>query len=172
MAVLNTLYRGIIAALALFAGCLLVLITVGIGLEAIMRSLGLGLIRGMVDIAEHAMFCIALLPAPWILTHQGHIRITLLTDRLSGVPAKGVALLGDGICLAVSLAVTWFGLAVLTDSVIRDELIFQDLVIPEWWLQWQVPATFALLSIEFALRLIRLLAGNDVPVVPTPLEDF
>lgn len=172
MAVLNTLYRGLIAALALFSGALLVLITIGIGLEAIMRSLGFGLIHGMVDIAEHSMFCIALLPAPWILTHQGHIRITLVTERLSGVPARLVALLGEGICLAVSLAVAWFGTAVFVDALIRDELLFQDLVIPEWWLQWQVPATFILLSVEFALRFIRLLAGQAVPAVTTPLEDF
>lgn len=149
------LYHLIIGLMATLAAALIALVTIGIGAEAIMRSLNLGLIHGIVDFAEHAMFCIAILPAPWILAQNGHIGVNLLTSSLPAIIARAVETVTDLVCLTVCGIITFYGIGILIQSYQRAELIFQELIIPEWWLQWQVPLAFALLSVEFALRLAR-----------------
>lgn len=150
---LSLAYRTVVAGLAFIAGAFLVLMTIGIGAEAIMRSLGLGLIRGIVDFAEHSMFNIALLAAPWIMTRNGHIAINILTSQLSPRGERVAAVLTNLVGLSLGLCLAWYGARIFLQSFRRGELIFQELIIPEWWLQWQVPLVFALLAIEFASRL-------------------
>jgi len=163
------IYHRVIALLALIAGVLFILMTIGIGAEAVMRSLHLGLVYGIVDFAEHSMYCIALLPAPWIMAQNGHINVNLLTSKLPVTAARAVGLLADAICLIVSLTIAIYGMDTLIQSYQRGETIIQELIIPEWWLQWQAPVVFTLLSVEFALRLI---GGGKATLDAAPVRDL
>ena len=154
-AVAMAAYHRLIWALAALSAILLTLMTAGIAAEAVMRSLRLGLDPGIVDFAEHAMFCLAVLPAPWILAQNGHISVDLLVEHVSRPVARALAVLTDLTGLGVCAAIAWYGWGILGQSFQRGEYIIQELVIPEWWLQWQVPLVFLLLSVEFALRLSR-----------------
>lgn len=149
MSRLRSFYSALVIGLAIFSGALLVFITVGIGAEAIMRSLGLGFIRGIVDIAEYSMFNIAILAAPWIATRNGHIWINIVTSQLPPLLANLLAVAINGLGAALCAVAAYYGTLIFIQSVERGEYIFQELVIPEWWLQWQVPLAFALLTVDF-----------------------
>lgn len=166
---LVAVYHRAITLLAALAALLFIVMTAGIGAEAIFRSLKLGLVFGIVDFSEHAMYCIALLPAPWILAQNGHISVNLLTQKLPAAVARVVAMLADLICLAVCLTVAFYGADILWQSWQRGEVIFSELIVPEWWLQWQAPMVFLLLSVEFALRLAR---GGSASLSNAPLRDL
>lgn len=155
MSILSAAYRSVAAALAIFAGLMLVLMTIGIGAEAILRTLGLGLIRGIVDFSEYSLFNIAILASPWILIRNGHIAINLVTAHLTNITARAVDLTANLLGLVVSATIAFYGWRIFTVSFARGEHIFQELIIPDWWLQWQVPTAFALLTVEFALRTLR-----------------
>lgn len=154
MSFLYAAYRAAAIALAILSGVLLVLMTVGIGAEAIMRTFRLGLIRGIVDFSEHALFNIAILAAPWVLMRNGHIVINILTAQLTGLAARMVDLLANLIALLICGCIAFYGARIFWVAFGRGEYIFRELVIPEWWLQWQVPVAFALLTIEFARRIV------------------
>lgn len=162
-AALLAAYRRLNWTLAVLTAFIIVLLTIGIAAEAVMRSLNLGLIHGIVDFSEHAMFNVALLPAPWLLQNNGHISVDLVVSSVSRAVARFLGLLVDLIGLVVCGAITWYGAISLHQSYMRGELIIMELVIPEWWLQWQVPLVFLLLTVEFVLRLAR---GGRGPVVP------
>lgn len=166
-AALLAAYHRLTWILAILSVVLLALLTVGIAAEAVMRSLRLGLVYGIVDFSEHAMFCLALLPAPWLLAQNGHISVDLVVGSVSRPVARALALFTDLAGLAICAAIAWYGVAILRQSYARGEFIIQELVIPEWWLQWQVPLVFALLSVEFALRLVR--RGRPAPSPMTGL---
>jgi TRAP-type C4-dicarboxylate transport system permease small subunit len=132
-------------------------VTIGTGAEAIMRSLGIGMIRGMVDFAEHAMFNIAVLAAPWVLILNGHISVSIFVDSLQPKVAHLVHMLVEVIAIVLCAVIAYFSVEIFIESFILDELIFNELVIPEWWLLWQIPLAFTLMTIEFILRLVRLI---------------
>lgn len=162
-AALLAAYHRLNWTLAVLAAFIMVLLTIGIAAEAMMRSLKLGLIHGIVDFSEHAMFNLALLPAPWLLQNNGHIIVDLVVGSVPREIARLLSLLVDLIGLAVCGAIAWYGAINLHQSYMRGELIIMELIFPEWWLQWQVPLVFLLLTAEFVLRLVRRKRG---PVVP------
>lgn len=160
-AALAAAYSLLTLAAAAIAAAFLILITLGIGAEAIIRSLGIGLIRGIVDFAEHGMFNMAILAAPWILKENGHISVDFLTGSVGPLARKALGILADlcGVLLCITVAI--YGTRSFLLSFSRGELIFQELIIPEWWLQWQVPFAFALMTVGFMQRLLRQFRPDD-----------
>lgn len=153
MSNLRRIYTGLTLACAIAAGLFLVLVTIGIGTEAIIRSLNLGMIRGLVDFAEHSMFNIAILAAPWILVNNGHISVNVVTDALPAAGAKFAAIFVEVAGLVLSALIAYYSTIIFVEGYVSEEMIFHELVIPEWWLGWQMPLAFALMTIEFAIRL-------------------
>lgn len=161
-------YYYLIVFLAILAGLLLGMFTIAIALEAVIRSLGFSTFSGTIDFTEHSIFSMALLAAPWILYKNSHIKITLLTDQLRGKLAYGMELLCELIGTVLCIVIAYYAVEVFKTSYQRNELIFQELIIPEWWLQWQVAIAFGLMSIEFFSRLLRAIQ----PKIRTALREI
>lgn len=153
-------YQAIAAAFAGIAALLIVAMTLIISAEALMRSLGMGAIVGVVDMTEYSLFMIALLAAPWILIQNGHIEVDLLVRVLRPLHARLIALLTEMIGMLLCATVAIFGVQVFLESFSRQEYIYSELIVPEWWLQWQIPAAFLLMTIEFARRLYKAVRAD------------
>ena len=164
-------YRALTVVLAIIAGALIVLITVLIGAEAFSRAFGFGVIRGVVDIAEHSMFCIALLSAPWILTKNGHISINLLTSQISDKANSLLSIFTEGLCTLLCVLIAYEGLFIFLEGYHTGELVYADLIFPDWWLLWQTPLAFALMAIEFARRTVCALKGKNLHAAPAHEAD-
>jgi len=141
-------------ALAVFSAVLLVLIVVGTGAEVFNRFFGFGLVPGIIDFSGHAMFSIALLSAPWLLINNGHIRVSMVVDHVPDRAAHAVDLIGMAICLVVLIALTYFGVEIFIKSYSLGEVLYEEIVIPDWWLQWQIPLSTGLMSIEFVRKIV------------------
>ncbi|PVH27514.1 TRAP transporter small permease [Pararhodobacter oceanensis] len=150
---MGRIYRGILLSLAIVAGLLLVFLVVVIGAEAILRLFDFGSIRGSVQFSEYAIFSLAMLAAPWLLYHDGHLRVTIVLDALSERTRARVLILTDIIGLAASAVALRYAFGVLLQSYQRGRFLFDDVVVREWLLQWQVPLALALLVIEFIRRI-------------------
>ncbi|WP_412506340.1 TRAP transporter small permease [Roseovarius sp. SYSU LYC5161] len=158
---MGRIYERILSGLAILGGLLLVFLVVVIGGEAILRLFNIGLIRGSVQFSEYALFSLAMLAAPWLLYHDGHLRVTVVLDNLAPRAKARVMLLTDFIGLAATTIALRFAFEVFGQSYQRGQLIFKDVVVSEWLLQWQVPLALVLLVIEF-LRRIYLMLGTPV----------
>ena len=66
---------------------------------------------------------------------------------------------GDVIGFLVCGVMVRYGYHMAADSLRLGSITIKNLVFPEWWLLAPLPVAFALLAIEFAFRLHRLLSG-------------
>ncbi|EAQ02377.1 hypothetical protein OB2597_19881 [Pseudooceanicola batsensis HTCC2597] len=158
---MGRIYEKILLGLAILGGLLLVFLVVVIGGEAILRLFNIGLIRGSVQFSEYAIFSLAMLAAPWLLYHDGHLRVTVVLDNMGPRVRARALLLTDFIGLAACAVTLRYAVDVLIGSFRSGQLIFNDVVVSEWLLQWQVPLALALLAVEF-IRRIYLALGKPV----------
>jgi len=131
--------------------CLAVLITIDVGI----RNLGLGNFPWLLEVSEYVLFAATFLAAPWVLRENAHVRVDLLLTALPGAAGRFLAGLADALGLAISAVLTWYALRVTADALERGDLIFKELVVPEWPFFLVVVVSGALLVAEFSLRLVK-----------------
>src|SRR5262249_29022418 len=144
------------ALAAVAAGTLLalvILVTAGIALRDIAGSGFAWANEG----SEYPLYIIKLLMAPRVVRRGQHIRIDLVLVMLPDRIAWLAELASDALGLAVSVVLVRYGIAMTYDSWRIGSITIKNLVFPEWWLLAPLPATFALLAIEFVFRFHRLL---------------
>ena len=68
-----------------------------------------------------------------------------------------------GIIVAVSVVTGVFGAAILMASIREGTLLFKDLIIPKWWLDWVIPLTSLAMGLQ-AIEMIAAQARSSLPV--------
>ncbi|KXO83849.1 TRAP transporter small permease [Stutzerimonas stutzeri] len=152
---LRSFYFLVNTCAVLAAVCVALLIAI-IGAEAIFRSLGWGLFRGVIDLSEYGLFIIAVLGAPWLLARNKHIKVDFLAANLKGAYKSCAQLIVNLLMLFICGVIFYYSLIVLGESFMRDDYIYKELEFPDWWLQWQVPLSMLLMFIEVVLRMAKV----------------
>jgi len=122
------------------------------------------------EVSEYALYIITLLMAPALLRRGQHIRIDLVLVMVPDRLAWLMELASDALGLAVSVVLVRYGIAMTYDSWRIGSITIKNLVFPEWWLLAPLPATFALLAIEFLFRFHRLLGDRARRVEATSVS--
>lgn len=142
------------------AACMLLLgITVLIGLDVLLRNIGLGGIPPSNELSEDALYLITILAAPGLLRRGQHIRVDIL---LRIIPPKVAWLLewvGDVVGIVCCVFFVWYGLRVTLASYASGSVSIKTLVMPEWWIFAPMPVCFLMVAFEFLFRM-RLLAHS------------
>ena len=146
-------YHAFLAGLGLLAGVALGLIALTVTLDVVLRNMGWGNLPWLIEVAEYVLFASTFLAAPWVLSLGAHVRVDLLVSALPRPVASAVDTLVDGLGLAISLVLLYFGFSAAADANNIGSLIFKELVFPEWWLLSVIPISATLLAIEFVLRI-------------------
>src|SRR5262249_31208920 len=157
---LSAAFGRLFDALAGLAALILLAMVAVVAADIALRNLAGTSIAWSNEVSEYALYVITLLTAPWLLRRGQHVRIDLL---LTVVPARIAWLMeaaGDILGLSASLVLVWYGAAMTHDSWRLGSITIKNLVFPEWWLLWLLPAFFALIAIEFVFRLHRRIAGE------------
>jgi TRAP-type C4-dicarboxylate transport system permease small subunit len=156
---LSTAFGRLFDALAVAAAMILFAMVAIVTADVALRNvIGAG-IAWANEISEYALYVMTLLTAPWLLRRGQHVRLDIV---LTFVPARMAWLMeavGDGLGFAVSVVLVRYGFAMTVDSWRLGAITIKNLVFPEWWLLALLPATFALLAVEFVFRFDRLLKG-------------
>ncbi|WP_158966958.1 TRAP transporter small permease [Chachezhania sediminis] len=163
--VLGAVYDGLSAVLAGIAVILLAMITLWIGLEAIARSLGMGTMRGLIEFTEYSIYGIALLAAPWVLKHNGHVRVLIVIESVPAAWRPVMIVIADAISAVVAGILAYYAWQNFMTAYGRQELIYGDLIIPEWWVQWQAPVVLTMLVVGFIRDAVDV-AHNGLPTAP------
>ena len=157
---LSSAFGRLFDALAFLAALILLAMVIVVTADILLRNLVRGSISWSNEVSEYALYLITLLTAPWLLRRGQHVRLDII---LTLVPARVAWLMeaaGDVLGFLVSLVLVRYGAAMTYDSAHLGAITIKNLVFPEWWLLAPLPITFALLTIEFAFRLQRLMAGE------------
>lgn len=141
------------------AGGLVLIITLIIAADVLLRNFVRDTIPGDIELSEYAMLFITAFSAPWILNRGQHIRIDVILKVLPARMAWVCEMLCDviGILLSVLLAV--YGVRVAIASFYSGTKLVKEFVIPEWWILTPLPCMFLLLALGFVIRLHKVANG-------------
>jgi TRAP-type C4-dicarboxylate transport system permease small subunit len=163
MLTLSRCYGHVLNGMLGMASGLLLVMTLMIGADVLLRNLGLGGVPPSNELSEDFLYLITLLAAPGLLRQGQHIRIDIVLRALPWRAGWLLEWLGDIIGLVCCLFFVWYGARVAAASLANGSLSIKTLVMPEWWLMAPMPIAFALLTIEFVFRMHRLATGAQRP---------
>jgi TRAP-type C4-dicarboxylate transport system permease small subunit len=156
MARLSAIYGRLLDVMLSVAGLLLLLMTLLIGGDVLLRNTGFGGISPSNELSEDIIYLITLLAAPALLRQGQHIRVDIILRVLPARLGWALEWLSDVIGLVCCLYFVWYGARVVKASFESGALSIKTLVMPEWWILLPMPVVFLLLSIEFLFRMHRL----------------
>jgi TRAP-type C4-dicarboxylate transport system permease small subunit len=160
---LSRWYGGLLDGMLTAAGVLLLVMTLMIGADVLLRNIGAGGVPPSNELSEDCLYLITLLAAPGLLRQGQHIRVDIVLRALPGRVGWLMEWAGDVSGLACCLVFVWYGVGVAAASFSDSALSIKTLVLPEWWLLAPMPVTFALLAIEFVFRMHRLALAERRP---------
>jgi TRAP-type transport system small permease protein len=156
MATLSQLYGRLLDTLTLLACFLLLIMTLLIGADVLLRNVGLGGIAPSNELSEDIIYLVTLLAAPGLLRQGQHIRVDIVLRALPASVGWLLEWIGDILGLICCLYFVWYGARVTEASFSSGALSIKTLILPEWWLLAPMPVAFVLLAIEFLFRMHRL----------------
>ncbi len=157
---LSTLFGRLLDALAASAALTLLAMVVMVTADILLRNLTRTGFPWANEVSEYALYAITLLTAPWLLRRGQHVRIDLVLTLVPPRVAWLMEAASDALGFVVCLVMMRYGLRMAIDSATLGSITIKNLVFPEWWLLWPLPACFALLACEFVFRFDRLLRAE------------
>ena len=160
---LSAAFGALFAGMAALAAMLLLAMVCVVTADILLRNLSRGGFIWANEVSEIALYLMSLLVAPWLLRRGQHVRLDLILGIVPPRLAWLMEAVGDALGIAVSAVMLRYGLAMTFESWRTGSITIKNLVFPEWWLLAPLPVVFALLALEFAFRLHRLLHGARQP---------
>lgn len=146
-------YKLIMSACGALAAIIFGLMSLLIGFDVILRNLGYDWIPSSVELSEYMLMIATFAGAPWLLHHNGHIRVDVIVNKLPAAFARQLEVLCNLIGIVVCATLTWQSYIIALDNATTGTLVFKELVFPEWWLNLPLLIASLLLTIEFCRRL-------------------
>lgn len=161
-------YRSLLHLCGLSAGLSIAGLAVLITCDVIFRNLGITNFPWLLEVSEYVIFVATFMAAPWVLHLGSHVRVDLVTTALPPHMARYTDVIAGFMGLAMAATLAWYGLRVTIDTFVRGDLLYKELVIPEWPLLAVIPASGLMLAVEFARR-IKVVMQDRKPPVDAPL---
>src|SRR3954462_1411553 len=109
---LSEAYGRLLEWMVLTACVLLLGITLLIGLDVLLRNIGLGGIPPSNELSEDALYLITILAAPGLLRRGQHIRIDIVLRAIPPRIAWACEWIGDAVGIVCCLYFFWYGVRV------------------------------------------------------------
>jgi TRAP-type C4-dicarboxylate transport system permease small subunit len=163
MSALSRWYGALLDALMLLAAVLVLIMTLMIGADVILRNVGAGGVSWSNEVSEYILYLVTLLSAAWLLRRGQHIRVDIVLRAVPKRIAYTMEWIADVLGLACALYFVWYGWRVMAASYAAGAISMKTLVLPEWWMLAAMPAAFVLVAAEFVFRMYRLAGAEAGP---------
>ena len=156
----------LVRILCVLAILVIAAMAIGVSAEVILRVFGFPSIIGLIELTEYGLFISTFFMAPHLLRTNEHIRVDIAMSRVDPAAARRVEYGVLGAIIAVSVVTGLVGSAILIDSMREGTLLFKDLIIPKWWLDWVIPLT----SLAMGLQAIEMMVAHAKSSAPVSHE--
>jgi TRAP-type C4-dicarboxylate transport system permease small subunit len=153
----------LVRLLCVLAIIVIAAMAIGVSAEVILRIFSFPSIVGLIELTEYGLFASTFFAAPYLLRANEHIRVDIVMSRVDPAAARAVEYAVLIAVIAVSAVTGVVGTVILVDSVREGTLIFKDLIIPKWWLDWIIPLTSLAMGLQ-ALEMLIAHAQSSTPV--------
>jgi TRAP-type C4-dicarboxylate transport system permease small subunit len=146
----------LVRILCVLAVLVIAVMAVGVSAEVILRIFRFPSIVGLIELTEYGLFISTFFAAPHLLRTNEHIRVDIAMSRADPTTARRVEYLVLISIIGVSILTGFVGSVILVNNIRAGTLIFKDLIIPQWWLDWIIPLT----SVAMALQALEMLVAS------------
>jgi TRAP-type C4-dicarboxylate transport system permease small subunit len=121
----------------------------------------------VIDMNEYLLVYLTFVPAAWILMNDHHVKVELLTVRLSPAPQRRLRVVTDILGLIYCIVLTWQAWEVAWHAFENGYRFSTALNFPKFPVLVIIPIGAAWLGLGFVFR---ILAGSRAPAALTPGE--
>lgn len=149
------LYDRMIIGLAVTGAVSLVVITIAIIIDVVLRNSGFRPSQSTSALVEYVMLYSTMAAAPWLVRINGHVAISSFVEtmpRLVRVLAGRAVLV---LCIVVMALLSWRSAAVGLQMVAAGSVDMRSINIPSWVLYAMLSGGFGLMTLEFLRMLLR-----------------
>lgn len=129
-------------------------IAVCMAMDITVRALGLGGFPWLVELTEYLLYAGSFLAAPWLLRHDGHVRVDVIAHAFAGPAGARFHRTIDAVGAAISGCLAWYGSVAVVDAWRTGAMQYKTWTVPEWLLLSPIPIACLLLLLEFAVRVL------------------
>jgi TRAP-type C4-dicarboxylate transport system permease small subunit len=148
-------YDRAITGLAVTGGISLVIITIAIIIDVVLRNTGFRPSQSTSALVEYVMLYSTMAAAPWLVRKNGHVAITSFIERLPDglrfLAGRAVLIL----CIIVLGLLSWRSCAVGLEMLASNSVDMRSINIPSWVLYAMLAIGFGLMTLEFLRMLFR-----------------
>jgi TRAP-type C4-dicarboxylate transport system permease small subunit len=145
------------------SGAVIALVTLAISADVMLRASGHRTLGWTLEASEYGLLIACFLGAPFVLRHGDHIRVDVVLRNVGPVWKGRLLILSNLIAALTCLFLTWFAAREALTAYIRGAILYKEIEMPQWIVLSVMPAGMILLTWEFFSRIIRRLAGIEVP---------
>ena len=149
---ITAIYDKIAHLFAHLSGVLIVLITLSVAIDVVVRKVSNTALLGVVESCEHGIAFITFLGAAWILKQDGHVKLDLLINLLGPKPKALLNLVTSTIGAAMCLFLAYRGTLTVWDLQVRHVETFKSLELPMAPLYIPICIGSLLLFIQFSRK--------------------
>jgi len=148
------------------AGFVVVALALLISFDVMIRNLGLGNFPWLLEVSEYAIYVTTFLAAPWVLHQGAHVRVDLLINATPARFSRALELLVSAGGAVISGFLVYHGILVTAEAWQLNAMVIKELPVSEWVLLCVIPVSASLLLLEFILRGVRVVRGEDLTPLP------
>lgn len=131
------------------AGILILLVSVGIGIDVGFRIIDGQGVYWLIDVVEYALLVITFLGAPWVLRRGGHVSVDIVLMAFPVRVRQAIRRIMAVVAALICAVMACVGIVTAAEAYTRGTLIFKSLIFPEWWILMPMPVCMILCCVEF-----------------------
>jgi C4-dicarboxylate transporter, DctQ subunit len=134
-------------------GCLLIAFTMFLVCLDVIWNLVCGRsLTWVTEIVEYSMLWLTFMGSAWVLRSNTHIRMDMVTDRISPRNRHLLAAITSYFGAAICLLLTYFGARVTLHAIRTGYRLMTYLEIPSAYINFIIPLGFLMICLEFIVR--------------------
>jgi TRAP-type C4-dicarboxylate transport system permease small subunit len=148
-------YDRMITGLAITGGISLVIITIAIIIDVVLRNTGFRPSQSTSALVEYVMLYSTMVAAPWLVRKNGHVAITSFAERLPDAVRLAAGRTILVLCIIMLGLLSWRSGAVGLQMLATGSVDMRSINIPSWVLYAMLSGGFGLMTVEFLRMLLR-----------------
>jgi C4-dicarboxylate transporter DctQ subunit len=120
--------------------------------------------RWVADFSDYIMLYTTFFVSAWLLKNDGHVRLTILYERLSPRRRLIMEAINSFIGAIVCGFVVWYGVADILDAIAKGIVLARPIPVPKYLVLWVIPFGCLLLLVQFVKNGFQSL--DDVKTLP------
>lgn len=148
-------YDKIITGLAVIGGVSLVVITIAIIIDVVLRNTGFRPSQSTSALVEYVMLFSTMAAAPWLVRKNSHVAITSFVQTMPAVFRLLVGRIVLVLCVIVLALLSWRSGVVGLEMLAAGSVDMRSINIPSWVLYAMLSGGFGMMALEFLRMLLR-----------------